>query len=378
MKGQRRRVFSARWIPVLGACAAMLTLIPTPAAASVPNPACPTATSSSATSCTWASAGQFTFSVPAGVTSLQVIAVGASGGNSTSSAPSVPKPGDAAIVSATIPASGGVDLYAQVDVGGGAGDGFAGGGGGMSAVACTAPSGGEAFPGCRAHGFIAPDQLLIAGGGGGASATLGGGGGAGGGAIGGAGVCNGGSGTNGDGGAGAASFTSGGTAGQQCNAGATGGAGGTSDATFFVAGGGGGGGGAATGGAGGANFFALAPGGGGNAPAGSQSGGGGAGLNGGAAGKAGPQGVAGSSGGGGGSSWVENNASAIQLSDAKGAAPFVTIAWTAPSTGIPEAPSPLWFVGLAAPLIVVGASSRRRLSKSLSGRCCLDPPEVRT
>jgi hypothetical protein len=54
-------------------------------AAATANPACPDASSSTATSCTYASTGaEQTFTVPAGVTAVTVHAVGAYGGNALS------------------------------------------------------------------------------------------------------------------------------------------------------------------------------------------------------------------------------------------------------------------------------------------------------
>jgi DNA-binding beta-propeller fold protein YncE len=78
----------------LGTSAVALGLAAAPALAT--NPACPTADSSTATSCTWTTPGTPTFTVPANVTALDVVAAGASGGPGEGGTPgNVTTPGGA-------------------------------------------------------------------------------------------------------------------------------------------------------------------------------------------------------------------------------------------------------------------------------------------
>jgi Glycine rich protein len=130
--------------------------------------------------------GQQTFAVPAGVSSLHVVAVGASGG----AAGSNPAPGGfGATASADLAVSGGLVLYVEVGGnggsgsgsgaggfnGGGAGGGAAGGGGGDSDVR-TSPA--------TAQVSLASRLVIAGGGGGGAQGSGGGNAGANGGAAG--------------------------------------------------------------------------------------------------------------------------------------------------------------------------------------------------
>jgi len=206
--------------------------------------------------CTFSTAGEDTFAVPANVSSVRVVANGGGGGASLGAGG-----GSGAQVTSELSLTPGSNLFVEVGIGGGpAGPGFSGGGGGESDVrTCTISD-----ATCLATGTAQDPRLVVTGGGGGAGAAgSGGGGGAGtatcnpggngsGGNVGGGG--NGGGctsgGTGGAGGAaggqpgGTGTASTGGAAGDSGNGGGGGGAG-------FWGGGGGGGGGHAPGNGGG-------------------------------------------------------------------------------------------------------------------------------
>ncbi len=94
------------------------------------NSACPTADSSTATSCTFTTVGTPTFTVPAGVHSLDVVAVGAAGGTSSGGA-SQGSGGDGASAEDTaVPVSPDQSLGVTVGGAGSAGEAQVGGAGG--------------------------------------------------------------------------------------------------------------------------------------------------------------------------------------------------------------------------------------------------------
>ena len=122
-----------------------------------------------------------TFEVPAGISSVGIVAVGAPGGSTGPRFPS-PTPGGAgAVASGTVSVTGGQTLYVEV---GGAGDagftdsagGFNGGGPGDAAPGCGCPrsAGGGGASDVRtapySAGVSTDPRLLVAGGGGGAGA----------------------------------------------------------------------------------------------------------------------------------------------------------------------------------------------------------------
>jgi len=230
------------------------------------------AASGATVTCTYSAGSEGTFTVPAAISSVHVVAVGA-GGNTTFAGTG----GPGAQVTADLSVTPGSMLYAEVDIGGGPGGADGAGGGGESDLrTCSITN-----PSCPAVGSRFNDpRLVVAGGGGGGAAS--GGGGNGGAAGVGTGTCNPGSGgTNGSAGV---SGTGGGGGG--CFSGGAGG----SPAPDGVAGTNGT---ASSGGAGGNTFH-----GGGGGGAGYWGGGGG-GSNG--VGNGGPAGNGG--GGGGGSSF---------------------------------------------------------------------------
>ncbi|HVN69212.1 MAG TPA: hypothetical protein VMU38_06165 [Candidatus Binatia bacterium] len=244
------------------------------------------------------------FKVPPGVTSITVVARGASGGLSPYY---TTRSGRGARVYAVIPVRAGETLHVYV---GGAGyyqNGWAVGGfngGGNPAGCCMGGFGGGGASDVREGGTEPRDRILVAAGGGGEGGyeNSGGAGGAGGGVVGGAGSA--GSSDSGDGGGGGGATQnrggSGGVGGQKscysCShgqngksgrrrAGGDGGNGGPGDTSSATGGAGGGGGGGYFGGGGG---------------------GGGEGGGGGAGGSAG-------GGGGGGSSYVEPTATSVRM-----------------------------------------------------------------
>jgi Fibronectin type III domain len=272
-----------------------------------------------------------TFKVPAGVSSVKVVAVGAPGGAAGPRFPS-PTPGGAgAVASGTVSVAGGQTLYVEV---GGAGDagftdsagGFNGGGPGDTAPGCGCPGsgGGGGASDVRTapysqFGVLTMDpRLLIAGGGGGAGAAAnpptvrgGAGGAAGQQGLGGTPV-----GSLGAGGGGLPGSTS------LTENGGTGGAGGDIGGAMGSSGGrGGGGGGSTNGGGGGAGGGGLYGGGQGGEGAGDSNSGT----------------LAAGGGGGGGSSLVPAGGSVS--ANTTGLAPQVTISYTAPQDSTSSAVS---------------------------------------
>ncbi|HET7485217.1 MAG TPA: hypothetical protein VFJ64_07545 [Solirubrobacterales bacterium] len=217
------------------------------------------ATPAQATTATFAfTGGEQTFVVPAGVTSVHVVAIGGSGGASEVSVPG----GAAAQVTGDVVVTPGQTLY--VEVGGRGQTGAEGGAGGFNGGAAGGGGGGGASDvrTSPASSGLSPDhRLIVAAGGGGGGATGGENGGAGGaagspGAE--AGYPGGGAGTATEGGAGAFGCEASGEGGKGQLG--TGGAGGNS---FVVTGPGGGGGGGLYGGGGGGGACIIGSGGGG-------------------------------------------------------------------------------------------------------------------
>ena len=247
------------------------------------NPACPDADSSAVGSCTFSTAGFETFTVPDGVTKLDVLAVGAAGGTGFSGGAPVSGGRGASVEDVGVSVPPGQRLVAIVggigaggiQTNGGAG-GTPGGGGaagdypGGNSLANGDGGGGGGYSGVlRASG----QPLVIAGGGGGGGGFGGAGGDAG--APGADGVnqtspgAGGGAGTTSGGGAGGAAGANSGSGSGAAGAFLAGGAGGTSVTSFNSSGGGGGGGyfgggggggGFVGGGGGGGSNFGVAPG----------------------------------------------------------------------------------------------------------------------
>jgi hypothetical protein len=276
--------------------------------------------------CMYTSTGQDTFTVPAGVSSLHVVAVGGLGGGREG------HPGGfGAQVSADVPVQSGASLYVEVagnggpanaatdsapgtggsggSNGGGAGGnggaatytigGFGGGGGGGATDLRTAP----------ASAGLSPDpRLLVAGGGGGSAAN---------GAAG--------AGMGGDGGA-AGTGSSGNSGGGRPGTGNGGGAGGSGEFGNDGAGAGGTGqaGALGVGGAGGAGASSID----GSAEVGDGGGGAGAGYNGAGGGGGGGGDGEDSGGGGGGVSFVNASATGEMLATDATGLPSLTISYT--------------------------------------------------
>ena len=281
--------------------------------------------------CTYTTTGQDTFSVPAGVSSLDVIAVGGQGGGN----PHGYGGGFGGQVSADLAVQGGAGLY--VEVGGNGADGvggdttYAGGAGGLNGGAVggaggtstSAPDGGGGGGGggasdlrsAPASAGLSPDpRLIVAGGGGGGALdevaggtpgvaggtdqSSGGGGGGGGGGTASAG------GASGVGGAGEVDLDYAGATGQNgaLGVGGAGGNGGDLSNPSYIDNGGDGGGG------GGGGYY-----------------GGGGGGGGGAA----DDGAAG--GGGGGSDYVAPSATNATFAIDSTGVPSITISWTTPA-----------------------------------------------
>jgi Fibronectin type III domain len=209
-------------------------------------------TASGATvTCTFSAGPEGTFTVPDGVSDINVVAVGAGGGSTLGGSG-----GPGARVTADLGVTPGSTLFAEVAVGGGAGGADGAGGGGESDVrTCSVTD-----PGCPAVGTRQDPRLIVAGGGGGAGAAGGGGNGGAGGV--GTSTCNPGAsgtkgavGTVGGGGAGGGCYIggAGGSAGPGgvAGTGGTAGSGGAGGTTYH--GGGGGGAGFFGGGGGGSN-----------------------------------------------------------------------------------------------------------------------------
>lgn len=306
--------------------AVALTVMAVPAFSAAPafadNAACPTADSSTATSCTFTTSGENEFYVPAGVGSITIDAVGAAGDSFGNGGVGPGSAGDAAEVTGTLAlASGTDDLWVEVGaIGGGGFSQTAAPGGGESAVQICSSS----ASGCTYTADPSTDpRLIVAGGGGGGgedAQNLDATGGAGGSAgstdtsgvsgAGGAGTDSGNGGAGGDAGWTGAAGTSGTPGAGSPNCGGTGSAGSP--------------------GAGGAGEFLT-----GNEEGG---GGGGSGWIGGAGGGAGgdPSGCiwAGGAGGGGGAglSYIESSATGISVGTSTAAA-SVTISWTLRTSG---------------------------------------------
>src|SRR3984957_7673618 len=139
--------------------------------------------------CTFSAGPEGTFTVPDGVSSIHVVAVGGAGGGTLGGSG-----GPGAQVTADLGVTPGSTLFAEVAIGGGAGGADGAGGGGESDLrTCSVTD-----PGCPPVGRRLEDpRLIVAGGGGGAGAA--GGGGSGGAAGVGTNACNpGANGTNGD------------------------------------------------------------------------------------------------------------------------------------------------------------------------------------
>lgn len=244
------------------------------------------------------------FTVPPGVTSVSVQAIGASGGGGSSGTAG----GSGGTATATISVTPGTQLYVEVG-GNGAGGGWNGGafkpgwpssgGGGASDVRALA----------RSEPTTLLSRLIVAGGGGGAGSTYTGVAGGAGGSAGAAGQPGGGTGGGGPGQAGTQS--AGGSGGSAGDAGATGGG------TGILG----------TGGAGGQGPITET----GN-PVG---GGGGGGLFGGGGGGGGSGSGTGGGGGGGGSSYAPGGTVGVA---APGTPPSVTITYTTPPTGLTTDP----------------------------------------
>jgi hypothetical protein len=316
VRSKRRRLLAG--IAAAGLGAGMAVAVAAGPASAAGNPACPSAASSTATSCTYAYAGaEQDFTVPAGVTAVTVTAVGAPGGT----IPETGTGGYGASVTATVPVPAGTTtLYAEVG-GPGADNGGPGGfnGGGGSGATVYAPyvgGGGGGASDVRACSMstctLSSDdtRLVVAGGGAGGGNGPGNCGSAPGGQAGTSSVAG-----PGAGGAGSGSCTA--------NPGGDGGFGGTS-------GGPGGPGGPGSPGSGDCNGDAGALGQGGDAPAScdpyNTGGGGGGGYYGGGGG--GDGGIGAGGGGGGGSSyWAPGATDASMTPDTTGT-PQITISWT--------------------------------------------------
>lgn len=211
------------------------------------------AVSGSTATCTYSAQGtEDTFTVPGGVTSLSVTAVGAPGGAGNG----VQGGQGAQVVNTALSVNSGTTLYVDVgETGGGdAGAGCCGGGsgGGSSALLTTARA--TAVAGGELTGNPSTDARLLVAGGGGGGALFGGGGSAGDVAVTGAGAGGGCFSGGSPGGVGPTDGSSGGGAGGSClsfGTGGSGGAGGGGAGTVFSGQGGGGGGGGWFGGGGG-------------------------------------------------------------------------------------------------------------------------------
>ena len=288
-------------------CASGLVLVPRVVDAGSP---CGTGTLTTPTSCTYSSTNnEQTFTVPTGVTSVSVAAIGGAGGPGISTATG----GFGAAVTGAFLVSPGATLYVEVGSNGQAAGGATFNGGGSSATTDgTSGSGGGASDvrtvSMTDAATTLASRLLVAGGGGG-----GGGGEA-------DFICPSGGGDGGDAGSNGDPATGGVLAGQGGMSGDSGGGGGAGGQGDVADGGNGGDGSPGQGGSAETNFVA----------AGCGGGGGGGGLEGGGAGGEGggaDSGVGDGGGGGGGSNLVPPGGSAT--TDNTGT-PSVTITWTAP------------------------------------------------
>lgn len=166
-KPNRRRRLVAHALAVLGATSSLL-IVPTTGTAAAAESNCPSA--GATVTCTFSYTGaEQTFTVPAGVSAVQVTTVGAPGGANTKTyAGSTVVPGGAgAVATGAVPVTAAQVLYVHVGGagghqtdraynGGGSSSFFAGGGGGASDVRFTPESGDVYRP------------AVVAGGGGGA------------------------------------------------------------------------------------------------------------------------------------------------------------------------------------------------------------------
>jgi hypothetical protein len=257
------------------------------------------------------------FKVPAQVTKITVVALGASGSRASSTGYKVDGPGGE--VTATIPVTPHETLYLFVGGQGGLrfaiDGGYNGGGNGGGGGSNYLPGfGGDGASDIRQGGDALNDRIIVAGGGGGAAVYGGGSGGAGGGKIGQSGASSG-SGQYTSGGGGGGTQKSGGAGGPGPSGSCPGGAG--ESGTFGQGGNGGESG----------NCYYHAEGGGGGG--GGYYGGGGGGGEGGCYGTCGNFRYGSGGGGGGGSSYVERPATHVK--NLQGAAPVgngkVTIYW---------------------------------------------------
>ncbi len=146
-----------------------------PAAAAYSNPACPGAVSSTYTQCVFSGAGTYSLNVPAGTSSLDVVAVGAHGGSGGGGYGGVA----ASVEDKAVPVSAGAysvvvggvgaDVNANVTAAPGGSPG-GGGSAGTSSYLWDAAGGGGGF-----SGLLDPSGVpqVIAGGGGGGSGAVG-------------------------------------------------------------------------------------------------------------------------------------------------------------------------------------------------------------
>jgi IPT/TIG domain-containing protein/PASTA domain-containing protein len=121
---------------------------------------------------TYNTPGEYSFTVPASVTSLQVQASGGAGGNVVAGGSVIGSGGQARQVGASIPVTPGEVLYVEVGGNGGNGQTYGGGGGGgasdLRTCSMFAPSCGSGFSSLQT-------RLLVAGGGAGAGGSVSGG-----------------------------------------------------------------------------------------------------------------------------------------------------------------------------------------------------------
>jgi hypothetical protein len=116
--------------------------------------------------CTFSAGPEGTFTVPDGVSNIDVVAVGGAGGGTLGGSG-----GPGAQVTADLGVAPGSTLFAEVAIGGGAGGADGAGGGGESDLrTCSITD-----PGCPQVGSPQDPRLVVAGGGGGAGAAGGGG-----------------------------------------------------------------------------------------------------------------------------------------------------------------------------------------------------------
>ncbi len=284
---------------VLGASAAVIA-VATPAAAVLSTGCTQTAGTGNVT-CAFTTDGESPIIVPAGVTSVHVVAVGAQGG------PGFGSGALGASVVADVPVTAGSTVYAEVNIGGGAGRSATIGFGGGASDLRTCSTGDV----CGALGTVADPRLVVAGGGGGMG-MAGGGGAPGAAGVGGSSSCN----PGGNGGPGTAGFSGGGGGGGGCVAGGAGGLGASApNGAAGTAGQGGAGQTAGQGGGGGGGGYFGGGGGGGDAIPGN------------------------SGGGGGGSSFAESTATNVVMSTATSGTASLTVTFVRPPDHLVLAPA---------------------------------------